>query len=730
MKRILTIILGITLMFSSLNTFAGEGMWLLSMIGKNYEEMKEQGFKLTPEDIYNVNQACLKDAIVGLGNEGRPFSHFCTAGIVSDKGLIFTNHHCGYEMIQEHSTVEHDYLREGFWASSLDEELPNEGTTASLMVRMEDVTAKVLNDVTEEMTEDERNKAINKVSDELIKEAEKDNNYKARIVDMFDNNQYFLFVHIIYKDVRLVGAPPEDIGKFGGDTDNWSWPRHTGDFSIFRIYTAPDGTPATYSEGNVPLKPKYHLPVSIKGIEEGDFSMVMGFSGGTDRYMTSYGLKETMEVVNKWRYNIRSIKIDILRKDMKKDPKIKLQYASKYARSSNYWKYSYEQNIALRKLNTMGQKQAMETKFLEWAEKLQSKKYVDVLDTIEVVYERRREDALARQFLLEALLIGPDLPIFSFQSISFLHQLKNEDLSDEERQKAIQKFKEKAKEFYKNYNPNTERKLIAALFDYFAENIDQKYYPEVFADVYDKYDGNFEEYTEDIFTKSFFNPKSIFADEESMMNFLNDPKAKTLEKDPIYKMGTSILSMYRNVYGKMNQKSKSLKRARRYFVQGLMEINKDFQFYPDANSTIRLSYGTCMGYDPRDGMVYDNYTTFSGVMDKADPEDMEFDLPGRMYELYKDKKFGQYTNKKGELPVCFITDNDITGGNSGSPVIDAKGNLIGLAFDGNTEAMSGDIEFEEDLQRCINVDTRYILWVIDIYADADNLLDELSIVKK
>ncbi|MGC9330685.1 MAG: S46 family peptidase [Bacteroidales bacterium] len=730
MKRILSIILSIPLIFSSLNTFAGEGMWLLSMIGKNYEEMKEQGFRLTPEDIYNVNQACIKDAIVGLGNEGRPFSHFCTAGIVSDKGLIFTNHHCGYEMIQAHSTVEHDYLRNGFWASSLDEELPNEGTTASIMVRMEDVTAKVLNDVTEEMTENERTKAINKVADELVKEVEKDSNYKARVVDMFDNNQYFLFVHIIYKDVRLVGAPPENIGKFGGDTDNWSWPRHTGDFSIFRIYTAPDGTPASYNEENVPLKPKYHLPISINGIEEGDFSMVMGFPGGTDRYMTSYGLKETMEVVNKWRYNIRSIKLDILRKDMKKDPKIKLQYASKYARSSNYWKYSYEQNIALRKLNTMGQKQAMETKFQEWAEKLQSKKYMDVLDTIEVVYERRREDALARQFLLEALLIGPDLPVFSFQSISFLHQLKNEDLSDEERQKAIKKFKENAREFYKNYNPNTERKLIAALFDYFADNIDRKYYPGVFAEVYDKYDGNFEEYTEDIFTKSFFNPKSIFADEESMMDFLDDPKAKTLEKDPIYKMGTSILSMYRNVSGEMNEKSKSLEQARRYFVQGVMEINKDFQFYPDANSTIRLTYGNCMGYEPRDGVVYDYYTTLDGVMAKANPEDMEFDLPSHMYELYKDKKFGQYTNKKGELPVCFITDNDITGGNSGSPVMDAKGNLIGLAFDGNTEAMSGDIEFEEDLQRCIIVDIRYVLWLIDIYADADNLLDELSIVKK
>ncbi|MFW5805606.1 MAG: S46 family peptidase [Bacteroidales bacterium] len=729
MKRFLSIILFLSLMLPSVNALADEGMWLLSMIGKNYEEMKEKGLKLSPDEIYSINQACLKDAIVGLGNEGSPFSHFCSAGIVSDKGLIFTNHHCGYGMIQEHSTVEHDYLRDGFWAKSLNEELPNEGTTASIMVRMEDVTDKVLSEVTEEMTESERNNAIGKVSDELIAEEEEGSNYKARVVDMFDNNQYFLFVHIIYKDVRLVGAPPEDVGKFGGDTDNWSWPRHTGDFSIFRIYTAPDGTPATYSEDNVPLEPKYHMPVSIKGVEEGDFSMVMGFPGGTDRYMTSYGLKETMDIVNKWRYQIRDIKLDIMREDMKSDPKIKLQYASKYARSSNYWKYSYEQNIALKKLNTMGQKQAMETKYQKWAESIRSKKYLNVLDTIEVVYERRKEHALAKQFLLEALLIGPDLPVFSFQSMGFLNQLKNEDLSDEEKQKAVDKFREKAKEFYKNYNPDTERKLIAALFDYFAENIDPLYYPEFFAEMHDKYNGDFEEYTDDIFTKSFFNPKSIFADEESMMDFLDNPKAKNLEKDPVYKMGTSILSMYRNVSGKMDEKSKSLEQARRYFVQGLMEINKKFQFYPDANSTIRLTYGTCMGYEPRDGVVYDYYTTFDGIIDKADPDDMEFDLPNRMHELYKNEEFGQYTNDKGELPVCFITDNDITGGNSGSAVMDAEGNLIGIAFDGNTEAMSGDIEFEENLQRCINVDSRYVLWVMDIYADADNLLDELTIVK-
>jgi hypothetical protein len=729
MKRILSLLLIVSLMFSGFKASADEGMWLLSMIGKNMEDMKKEGLRLSADDIYSVNNASLKDAIVGLGNEGAPFSHFCTGEIISDQGLMLTNHHCGYGMIQEHSTVEHDYLRDGFWAKTKKDELKNDGITASILVRMEDVTDKVLNDVSEKMSEAERNKAISKVSETLIEDAEDGNDYSAQVIDMFDNNQYFLFVYIIYKDVRLVGAPPEDMGKFGGDTDNWSWPRHTADFSMFRIYTGPDGKPATFSEDNIPLKPKHHLPISLKDKKEGDFAMVMGFPGGTDRYMTTYGLKETMDITNKWRYKIRDIKLDIMRKDMAADPKVKLQYASKYAQSSNYWKYSREQNIALRKLNTMGQKQRIENKYQEWAESIRSKKYRNVLDTIEAVYDRRKENALAQQFLLEALLIGPELPLFAFRSSGLYRQLSNEDLSQEEKQKAVDNFKETAKEFYKDYNAPTERKLIAALFSYYAENVDAKYYPDYFAEINEKYDGNFKDYTDDVFTKSFFNPKSIFADEESMMAFLDDPKAKTMEKDPIYQMGTSILSSYRAISGEINLQSKSLERARRLFLEGLMKIRNDFEFYPDANSTIRLTYGTVKGYSPRDAVVYDHYTTLDGVMAKADPNDMEFDIPQRLRELYNEKAFGQYTNKKGELPVCFLTDNDITGGNSGSPVIDAEGNLIGTAFDGNTEAMSGDIEFEDELQRCINLDIRYTLWIIDVFAEADHLVEEMTIVK-
>ncbi|MDA3911953.1 MAG: S46 family peptidase [Bacteroidales bacterium] len=725
MKRLLSVLLIISLTVSGFRAVADEGMWLLSMIGKNYEEMKEMGLKLSPEDIYSINQASLKDAIVGLGNEGAPFRHFCTGELISDKGLMLTNHHCGYGMIQQHSSVENDYLKDGFWAKSLDEELTNEGITASILVRMEDVTEQITKALNDTMTEAERNAKIRELSSKITEAAEKGTDYSAQVATMFDNNQFFLFVYTIYKDVRLVGAPPEDMGKFGGDTDNWSWPRHTADFSMFRVYTGPDGKPATYSEDNIPLKPKHHLPVSLKGIEKDDFAMILGFPGGTDRYMTSYGLKETMDITNNWRYEIRDVKLNAMREDMNADPKIKLQYASKYARSANYWKYSHEQNIALRKLNTMAQKQKLEKKYQAWADNIRTDKYRDVLSTIENAYESRKEEAYARQFLLEALLTGPDLTIFAFQATSFLRQLQNEDNTEEQKQAAVESMKTSAKEFYKDYNAGTEQKMLAALFTYFGENIDQKYYPEAYAEAHKKYKGDFNEWAEKMIEKE----KTIFATEESMMDFLENPKAKKLEKDAMYEMAMSVLGKYREVAGEMNAKSEGLERARRLFVEGLMNIRSEQNWYPDANSTIRLTYGKVDGYVPRDAVYYEYLTSMEGILEKADPDSYEFDIPKRLKTLAEAKDYGQYADENGQLPVCFITDNDITGGNSGSPVINGEGHLIGTAFDGNGEAMSGDIEFEDNLQRCINLDVRYTLWIIDKFAGASNLIDEMTIIK-
>ncbi len=720
MKRISTILLGLLLIFST-NLRADEGMWLLSLIGKNYETMQKQGFKLTPEDIYNVNKGSLKDAIVGLGNEGAPFRHFCTGEIVSDQGLFFTNHHCGYGMIQAHSTVEHDYLADGFWAYKMEEELANPGTTASILLRIEDVTEKIMGELKDEMTEEERMKIIGELSKKISDDATTGTYHKAYVADMFNSNQFFLFVYTIYKDVRLVGAPPSSMGKFGGDTDNWMWPRHTADFAMFRIYSGPDGLPADYSEKNVPLKPKHHLPVSIKGVENGDFAMVMGFPGTTNRYLTSFGLQETMEVTNKLRFEIRDVKIHILREEMAASQKVRIQYASKYASCSNYWKYSNEQNKALKQLNTMDVKVKIEKEFSDWAAKTGEKKYEEALGLIKNAYDNRKELATARMFLLEGLLTGPELTHYAIRNAGLKEALASED--EAKIKQAIERTKAAAADFYKDYNAETEKRLIANMFRYTWENMDKKYYPNFFSTVEKKYKKDFNKFASDIIENS------IFATEESFNAFLEKPSLKKLESDIMMVTASDIMSKYREVSMELANVSNGLDRGERLFTEGLLKINDNMLMYPDANSTIRLTYGKVGKYDPRDAVTYDYFTTLKGVIEKEDPNNSEFIVPEKLKELYIKKDFGQYANENGELVTCFITDNDITGGNSGSPVINGEGHLIGIAFDGNSEAMSGDIDFEENLQRCINLDVRYALFIIEKYAGATNLIKEMDIRK-
>lgn len=703
---------------------ADEGMWLLNLIGKNYSDMQKAGLKLTPEDIYQINQGCLKDAIVGLGNEGQSFWHFCTGEIISDQGLMTTNHHCGYGKLQEHSTVEHDYLRDGFWAYSMDQELPNPGLTASILVRVEDVTAEVKRAVNDNMSEDDRAKAIAKVSKEIADRAKEGTIYDANVKSMFNGNQFFLFVHIIYKDVRLVGAPPSSMGKFGGDTDNWSWPRHTCDFSMFRIYTAPDGKPAAYSKNNVPLKPKHHLPVSIKGVEDGDYAMVMGFPGTTNHFLTSFGLEETMNVTNKLRYEIRTVKINILREEMAASQATRIKYASKYASCSNYWKYSNEQNKALKNLNTMQLKKDIEAEYSQWA-RSHDMKYQRALGLIKDGYASRKEAQVAMQYLSEGILQGPELPWTMYRMGRQIKQVIEETKDAAERDAALDAIRAKAKEFYKDYNQATEMRLEAALFEYVSQNIAESYCPEFIKTANVKYRGNFNTYVNNMFGRT------VFANEETLMKFLNKPDVKTLERDPIYIAGQQAYEKYSAAANSVpKEKKDQLNKGIRDFVDGILQINDGRKLMsPDANSTIRLTYGNVKAYDPKDAVSYSHYTTMKGIIEKEDPTSSEFAVPARLKELYFAKNFGQYANAKGDLPTCFITNNDITGGNSGSPVINAEGQLIGLAFDGNGEAMSGDIDFEENLQRCICLDTRYMLWVIDVYAGAKNLIKEMDIVK-
>ena len=717
--RTIVIALAMTLVLP-MSARADEGMWLLNLIGKNYSDMQRAGFKLTPEDIYSVNQSCLKDAIVGLGNDGSPFWHFCSGEIISPKGLVSTNHHCGYGQIQKHSTVEHDYLRDGFWAYSLEEELPNPGLTASILVRIEDVTARVKENLSDDMSEGDRQAAIDKVSRQIAERAVEGTQYDAKVIPMFNGNQFFLFVHIIYRDVRLVGAPPSSMGKFGGDTDNWSWPRHTCDFSMFRIYTAPDGSPATYAKENVPLSPKHFLPVNAGEINDGDFAMVMGFPGTTDHFLTSYGLEETMDVTNKLRYEIRTVKINILREEMAADQATRIKYASKYASCSNYWKYSYEQNKALRNLNTMEVKKKVESEYTDWA-RGQAPKYARALSRIKDGYAARRDAEAATQYILEGMLTGPEGPLFAARlSRTFQHELAQDPKAD------LSVYQDYANNFYKDYDMAVDRRLVASMFKYVVDHMDARYCPDFLLEANKKYKGNFEKYANDLYAKS------IFSDPQKLAKFMAKPNLKTLENDPLAKAGTEAMGKYFELNETVPAEVQDdLKRGIRDFTDGILRIGEKNGklMSPDANSTIRLTYGNVMSYDPKDGVSYHYYTTMKGVIEKEDPESSEFAVPARLKELYEKGDFGRYTNRRGELPTCFITNNDITGGNSGSPVIDARGRLIGLAFDGNSEAMSGDIDFEENLQRCICLDSRYMLWVIDVYAGAKNLIEEMTIVR-
>lgn len=716
MKRIFIIVFAL---LSTSITRADEGMWLLSMLGKNIATMQEMGCKLSAEDIYSINKACLKDAIVGLGRDGRPFSHFCSGEIISGEGLVLTNHHCGFPYIQAHSTVEHDYLANGFWAYSKKEELANPGLTASILQRIEDVTDKVNAALNDNMSEAERAQVIAIVSQRIAAEAMKGTNLAAQVQSMFEGNQYCLLVYKIYRDVRLVGAPPQSMGKFGGDTDNWVWPRHTCDFSMFRIYTGPDGEPAAFSEKNIPLKPRHFLPVSAKGVKDGDFAMIMGFPGTTDRFLTSFGLKATM-ANNDIRYKVRTEKLRIMKEGMEKDTKTRIQYASKHASSANYWKYSFEQNKALKKLNTMGAKEQIERDFTAWvnADPTRVAKYGKALDMIRDGYAQLSDYATAQSYLMEALLQGGEAYMFAMQTGDAIASL--DTLPAEKRNDLIERLKTAAQGFYKDFNEEIDVNTTAALMKMFADNVKPEMYPEIINEVNKKYKGDFMKFAKEI------GSKSIFRNEAAFMAFLEKPSAKKVKADLAYRTGMSVYNAYMEMRKATAEMQAAIAKGDRLFVNGLMTKDPDKAWAPNANSTLRLTYGKVGSYKPRDGVFYDYYTTLTGVMEKEGPKGGEFEVPAKLKEVYNAKDFAPYGD--GNIVTCFITNNDITGGNSGSPVINGNGELIGTAFDGNSEAMSGDIDFEENLQRCINLDTRYMLFVVDKIAGAKNLIQEMKIV--
>ena len=698
---------------------ADEGMWLLSLLEQlNMEEMSALGLELTAEQIYSINNVSLKDAIGALDGGS------CTAELVSPEGLLLTNHHCGYEEIQYHSSLENDYLKNGFWAMTREEELPNEGKTISFLVSMEDVTEKVLEDISDDLPESARRARIRELSRQLENEATEGTHYEAKVESMLYGNRFYLFVMETYLDVRLVGAPPESIGKFGSDTDNWVWPRHTGDFSMFRVYTGPDGLPAEYSPENIPLKSKHFLPISMKGYEKGDFSMVLGFPGGTDRYITSFEVEELLSIEHPVRIKVRGVKQELMMEDMMADEKVRIQYANKYyGESTNYWKYSIGQSEGLRNLNVVGNRQNEEALFRAWVNEDPDRQetYGEALRFIEDAIEGRAEYQFAAQYLFECIYFGMESVIEAGNFMRLNGLLKSPDPDPEEVAFLVGLMREDAAEFFKDYNMPTDRKVMAAMLGLLLEDIPTNHQPDFVAAINSEYKGKVDKYVDKYFKKS------IFTDEAKMLEFLDNPSVKILDKDPALLAYVSFLTKFREMMGSSTEYDQNYNIGSRLYLRGRQEMDTARSFYPDANSTMRLSYGTVGDYKPRDGVYYDYYTTLKGVMEKEDPDNYEFYVKDRLKELYKTSDYGPY-GENGLLNVCFTSNNDITGGNSGSPVINGKGELTGIAFDGNWEAMSGDVEFETELQKCINVDIRYVLFVIDKYAGAGHLVEEMKLV--
>ena len=701
------------------NLRADEGMWIPLLLNKyNIKDMQAKGFKLTAEDIYSINKASLKDAVMIFGGG-------CTAELISDQGLLITNHHCGFGSIQRHSSVEHDYLTNGFWAMNKSEELPNQGLTVTFLERMEDVTSQVLANVNDNMSEEERQQEIAKQIQMIEIKAAKNGKYVSHVKPFFYGNQYFLFVQKVYRDVRLVGAPPSAIGKFGGDTDNWMWPRHTGDFSIFRIYAGKDNEPAEYSPDNVPFKPKKHFTISLKGVKKGDFTMVFGYPGRTQEYLPSYAVEMITQVENPHRIKIRQAKIDIMNHYMEADPAVRIKYAAKQARVSNAWKKWIGENRGLKRLDAINKKREFEDKITTWMieDPARAQKYGDLLPEYKKIYKELAPYQLAAAYFYETFY-SLDLPGL-VASFSRLEKMQKEGKTDE-----IEAYKKRlqasVKRTYKDYYQPLDKEIFAKMMSMYADNMDFNFMPVELKNANTKFKGNFTKYTNYVYSKS------IFTNKEKLLAFLNsfDEKSlKKLKKDPLYKLYDDFINMYVEVLQpKISEQNMKMKRMNRLWMQAIMQFEKDKVLYPDANFTLRVAYGKVDTYYPRDGVEYLHYTTLKGIIEKDNPDIYDYRVPEKLKELYKSKDFGQY-GENGRMHVCFTASNHTTGGNSGSPVLNAEGQLIGVNFDRNWEGTMSDIMYDPDMCRNISLDIRYALFLIDKYAGAGYLIDEMTIVK-
>ena len=712
MKKLFSLIAALVLSLTVAR--ADEGMWLpYSLNGQNLAEMQAMGCKLTAEQIFSFNQPSIKDAIVQFGGG-------CTGEIISPEGLLLTNHHCGLSYVQKHSSIEHDYLTDGFWAKSKGEELPNAGLSVLFLNKVEDVTEAVLKGVTAQTSEADREELVGKNSRQLEKDRKGDRNVRIEIVPFYSGNQYILFEYDEYKDVRLVCCPPWGIGKFGADTDNWTWPRHKGDFNIFRVYTAPDGSPAEYSADNIPMKSKWYLPINLGGVKPGDYAMILGYPGSTDRYSTSYTVKNVIEEEGPAIIDCRTTKLENYRKHMDADQEVFIMYASKQASVSNYWKYYIGQVKQLKRSHVYERRLAQEEDFMNWvnADPNRKAEYGDIFKGI--VKKWNILDEIEKSFVYhrEAGWNGGEAIAFSRRFMR-INQMFEDKADKADIKAAAEKMQPAVETFFKDYSMPLDQDVTAALLALFYKNIPAELRPSEVTRIGDENNGDFSAYV----AKAF--EKSIFTDQARLEKWMEKPKS--LDKDPIYALSMNIIESYQELYARYEEAQNLGNQGERLYMKGLMEMQNDRNFYPDANFTMRLTYGTVEPYKAADAVNYNYYTTMDGVMAKYVPGNWEFDIPQDVRDLVAKKDYGRYSNENGELVVNFITTNDITGGNSGSPVIDGEGNLIGLAFDGNWEAMSGDLSFEQKVQRTICMDARYLLWCIEKVGKCQNIIDELVI---
>jgi hypothetical protein len=687
------------------------GMWIPSLLeGVNEQEMQQLGSKMTAKDIYDVNNSSLKDAIVH-------FNGGCTSEIISPNGLLLTNHHCGYGAIQSHSSIENDYLKDGFWAKNYEEELSNPNMTVTFIKRIDDVTSDVFMGVTDAMDEASKMKFINQNIEKVTKAAQKEDWQKANVKSFYNGNQYILFITEVYNDVRLVGAPPSLIGKYGADTDNWMWPRHTGDFSMFRIYADASNRPAEYSIDNVPYKPNHYLPVSLDGVEEGDFTLVFGFPGSTNEYLPAVGIAQIVNVLNPAKIEIRDNALKIVDSYMRKDADIKIKYASKYASTANYWKKWIGENQGIEKSNAIAQKRELEQEFSKIVNEKDLVGYQTLLLDFETLYKEIESVSLARDYWMEVAYRNVELLSVTFRA----YQIEQAFLKGGEQSfvGARESVLERFEGMFKNYSAEVDKPVFKKLVSLYAEKAPKEYLPLNMLNV------DFTALTNDIYANSKL---TTIEGTKELLSGSAEEVIKKLNEDKAYVFGKELHTIfYTKMEPKFQELNLQLTAVQKQYMKGLMEVFPSKRFFPDANSTLRVTYGQVRGYEPRDGVYYETTTYLDGVMEKYVPGDYEFDVPQKLIDLYKKKDYGQYA-ENGKMPVNFIGTNHTTGGNSGSPAIDAHGNLIGLNFDRVWEGTMSDMNYDPAICRNIMVDIRYVLFIIDKYAGAQNLINEMTLV--